>query len=74
MERLSTANNFLLLTPGVIGKGDADKISVMIYGTGGSLTGLALYVMGPLGQFADITSYLTEITTSLTFLTLFETT
>lgn len=74
MERLSVTNNLLLLTPGVVGKGDSDRISVMIYGTGGSLTGLVLYAMGPLGQWADITNYLSVVPTGLTFLTLFEAT
>jgi len=74
MDRLSSTNNLLLLTPGVVGKGDSDRISVMIYGTGGSLTGLVLYAMGPLGQLADITNYLSAVPTGLTFLTLFEAT
>lgn len=74
MERLTTANDLLLLTPTVTGKGESDKISVVIRGAGGSLANLALYVVGPFGQVADITSYLFEITTSLTFLTLFEAT
>ena len=74
MDRLSSTNNLLLLTPGVVGKGDSDRISVMIYGTGGSLTGLVLYAMGSLGQLADITNYLSAVQTGLTFLTLFEAT
>ena len=74
MERLTTTNNIALLTPTVAGKGESDKISVVIRGAGGSLTGLALYAVGPFGQVADITAYLAEITTSLSFVTLFEAT
>jgi len=74
MDRLSSTNNLLLLTPGIVGKGDTDKISVMIYGTGGSLTNLVLCVVGPFGQWQNITSYLNAIAIPLTFLTLFEAT
>ena len=72
MERLDGTNNIMLMTPGTIGIEGTDKISVLLYGTGGSLTGLTLYVLTPLGQLMDITSYLAEISTGLTFLTLFE--
>jgi len=74
MERLSSTNNLMVMSPVVVGKDEADKIGVMIYGTGGSMTGLTLYAISPRGQITDVTAYLSEITTGLTFLTLFEAT
>lgn len=72
MQRLSSTNNILIFSPGAVGVNAADKISVMLYGTSGSLAGLVVYALSPSGQLLNITEYFRETVIGLSFLTLFE--
>lgn len=60
--------------PVTVAKNDRSSIRLFLYGTGASLTNIAVYVIPPRGQAINITSIFTDVSSSFpaTFLSQFD--
>ena len=66
--RLSSSNNIELSSPGIVAKGDSERLWLALYGTGAAIGSNKIYVIDPDGASRDITGTFIAHPVTFTFL------